>query len=224
MRPEVRLLLAVVAGFVPAIAAAEASQARALEWETERVTLAPSPGVTEATARFKFTNRGAAVVHIRETRSSCGCTVAALDRDTFQPGESGVIRAHFAAGEREGAQSVSIAVVTDEPRAEPYVLTLVVEMQLPVRVVPRFMHWRIGEQPAPKSAQVRALPGWTLVSAQTDTDAFSVELVPPSDGEGPTELRVTPRDTWAKREGRIKLTARSSDATTVESLVWVRVL
>jgi len=201
---------------------ARAVAAPALQWESERVTLAPPAGAADAMAEFKFTNRSETVVRVLEARSSCGCTVAALDKDMFQPGESGNIRARFHIGEREGRQSVTVWVTTDESGAKPYELALAVEIQTPVRLVPRMLWWKIGEEPVPKLVQVRLLEAWRVESVAVNSEDFAVELLKGDDGA--IQLRVTPRDTWASRNSLIKLKVAHGDEPPVEFVAWVRVL
>jgi hypothetical protein len=211
------LSLALVSLFVfagPAMAAA-------LHWEAERVLLSPEVAAKDAEGVFQFTNRGDATVRVVETRASCGCTVAALTRDVLQPGESGEIRALYHIGEREGRQSVTITVTTDEAGARPYELTLEIEINIPVHVVPRFHSWRVGDDPAPKLFEVMRHEGWRLQKAVSESGEFTVEVITLDDGTN--QLRVAPQDTLAVRQCVIRLKLTFGDDKSFDYVAWARV-
>lgn len=51
-------------------------------------------------AVFPFTNAGEDAIEITSVKSDCSCTVAKLDKQVYQPGESGEIKATFTFGAR----------------------------------------------------------------------------------------------------------------------------
>jgi hypothetical protein len=63
---------------------------------------------------FKFTNTSDKPVKITAS-ASCGCTVAALAKDTYAPGESGEIGASFDPHGRPGPQTKNITVTIIDP-------------------------------------------------------------------------------------------------------------
>ncbi len=193
-----------------------------LAWKETRVTLAPPTGAREASAVFEFTNRGSGLVRITDVRSGCGCTVPELERSEVKPGEAGRVRAVFHVGSRRGRQSVTISVMTDEGRSEPYALTLDVEIKDSVDVAPRLVFWKLGDEPVSKSVRVTLVEDFRIVGVESASADFAVELVP---GEGTMrEARVTPRDTFAKRQGAVTLKIARGEAEPEEIQVWVRVL
>jgi hypothetical protein len=193
-----------------------------LEWQASRVRLEPAPGTQEVTALFTFTNRGTEPVKILEVRSGCGCTVTAPETEITPPGETGKIRATFQTGARTGLQTVSIAVTASEPALKTYPLTLEIAITQAATVIPGFVFWKTGDESEAKIMQVELAPGFRFVAAECSAAEFSVEALP---GEaGRITLRVTPRDTWAKRQATIKIKVAARDADPVDVLAHARVL
>ncbi|MEM8834437.1 MAG: DUF1573 domain-containing protein [Planctomycetota bacterium] len=70
------------------------------------------PANTTDEHAFTFTNTGDEAVYIYRTRTSCGCTVAALEKNEYMPGESGKIIARFSP-KGTSRQSKSVFVMTN---------------------------------------------------------------------------------------------------------------
>src|SRR5258708_27443635 len=73
-----------------------------LQWETRELEFSPSVDQTQVIAHFKFQNVGKSEIKITSVSTSCGCTTAALEKDTVAPGEKGEIAATFNFGKRVG--------------------------------------------------------------------------------------------------------------------------
>lgn len=194
----------------------------ALEWKDERVLLEPPAGAREAGAVFTVTNRGAATVRITDVKSGCGCTVAELERTELPPGDSAQLRAVYHVGVRHGRQSVTISVFTDEGRSEPYALTLDVVIKPGVEIAPRLVYWKLGDEPTPKSVRITLVEDFRLLGVESAGAEFAVELLP---GEGAErEVRITPRDTLARRQAQIAVRLARGDSEPETIPLWVRVL
>lgn len=193
-----------------------------LAWKTQRLVLDPPPGATEAAGVFEFVNRGSQPVRIEDVRSSCGCTAMASQSDVVRPGEKGSVRAVFHAGGRKGRQEVAVFVTAREPDARIYELKLEVALKEFATVTPGFVYWKLGDEPGPRMFQVSLAPGFRLVSAAATAADFTVEVV--SRSEEAAQLRVVPRDTWAKRSGTIKIMVAQGDQPPIEVLAYARVL
>ena len=195
---------------------------RALEWEATTVFLEAPAGSAEIQGEFRFTNRGSTTVRIRDVGSSCGCTVPSLEKEVFAPGESGRIRAVYHVDADEGLRSETITVTTDEPLPGPYTLTLEVAVEIPIRITPRLLYWRVGDDPAPKALRLVVDEGWTVSGVESGSDRFSVEMIVA--GDGAILARVTPVDTWARREGKVAVRVARGDGEPIEYVAFVRVL
>lgn len=216
MRAPIRFMI-LVAGWL-AVGGVRAE----LEWQASRIRLEPAPGTQEVTALFSFTNRGTEPVKIVEVRSGCGCTVTAPETEITRPGETGKIRATFQTGARTGLQTVSIAVTASEPALKTYPLTLEIAIRQAATVVPGFVFWKAGDEPEPKIMQVDLAPGFRFVAAESPAAEFTVESERAEDGR--IRLRVTPRDTWAKRLATIRIKVVAGEADPVEVLAHARIL
>jgi len=83
-----------------------------LKWERTSVELAPAVGTESADAEFAFSNEGKTPVTILLVKPNCSCTTASVDKKTYAPGEKGKIRAKITFGDREGAHTTLILVLS----------------------------------------------------------------------------------------------------------------
>ena len=51
-----------------------------LKWEKLEQTFGPGPLDKQVVAKYRFTNVGTSPVTIKDVRTSCGCTTAALEK------------------------------------------------------------------------------------------------------------------------------------------------
>jgi hypothetical protein len=65
---------------------------------------------------FNLTNSGKSDLHIRNVRSSCGCTAVAPSKKVVSPGETVPIKVTFDSRGKRGRQSKSITVITNDPK------------------------------------------------------------------------------------------------------------
>ena len=65
---------------------------------------------------FNLTNGGKTDLHIRNVRSSCGCTAVAPSKKVVSPGETVPIKVTFDSRGKRGRQSKSITVITNDPK------------------------------------------------------------------------------------------------------------
>jgi len=87
------------------------------------------PG-TDNVGEFKFTNVGEGLLTIKEVKGCCGVTTS-LEKQQYEPGESGVVKAKFRAFTAPGTFRRAIQVYSNDPsKAE-------VELTLKARIVPK---------------------------------------------------------------------------------------
>lgn len=65
---------------------------------------------------FTLTNNGKSDLHIRNVRSSCGCTAVAPSKKVIAAGETAPIKVTFDSRGKRGRQSKSITVITNDPK------------------------------------------------------------------------------------------------------------
>lgn len=193
-----------------------------LHWLQRRILIEPPAGAPEASGEFEFVNRGKTPVRVTEVRSGCGCTVMALEKDVVPPGEKGKIRAVFHVGSRQGRQSVAVTVTTSEPETRIYELTVEAEIKEFVSLTPRLHYWKVGDEPKPKIFQVTLMANYRFLGAESATPDFAVEVI--GQENRVVQLRASPRDTWARRDGVFKIKLSQEGRAPVEVLAYVRVL
>ena len=77
----------------------------------------------EVETKFRFTNSGTSELEIANLQGSCGCTVPALEKKKYAPGESGEITVRYNPHNRRGKQSTNVTVTTNSADS-PQVATL----------------------------------------------------------------------------------------------------
>ncbi len=210
------VLVVLVVGF--------AACARAgFHWEKELLCCAAAPGTGKVTARFAFTNTGKTAVKVLDLKSTCGCTVATLERRTFAPGESGEVVAVYSTAGRKGLHEAVLTVKTDDPVEEETRLRLRVLVQEAVVAQPTFLLWEKGEARVSKRVSVQVTDGFGVkgVEAVSATPGVDARLVG-SKGGGAYELVVTP-GTDAPSKAVVELTAQVPGGKQKPVLVHVRV-
>lgn len=65
--------------------------------------------------RFPVHNTTGRVMHLREVRTSCGCTTPTIEQQTLQPGESSAILAKFNTATHRGQRGANLTVVVSQP-------------------------------------------------------------------------------------------------------------
>lgn len=177
-----------------------------LQWDTTQVTQKAEPMVEVVSASFKFTNIGGDVVTIKDIKSSCGCTTAGLEKRIYAPGESGEITAEFTIGSRQGLETKTITITTDEDDA-PTVLTIKTLIPKILEMQPAFVFWQKDEVPEPKTINLKVGLDTPvkIVSAKSDNSNMNVELDVVEEGKS-YRLTVFPASTDDLLKARITLT------------------
>jgi hypothetical protein len=154
-----------------------------LTWETKDADLHPTLTDKTAVAHFKYKNTGDKPVKITSVHASCGCTTAALAKDTVGPNESGEITATFNIGGRSGVQTKTITVVTDDQPEQPTTLKLVATIPQLLEIKPIFLFWSATDVLNPKTITVdvgKDFPVTKLDVSSTDK-SITTEVQPAAD-------------------------------------------
>ncbi len=194
----------------------------ALRWDKKVIELQPGPTEKTARADFNFTNASQKPVVIDRVKPSCGCTTAALEKKSYQPGEKGHITAVFTLGSRKGDQAKSIRVdVRGENPAT--LLTLVTHIGEPARLEPSLVFWRAGEAPRPKTISVKLPPGVRLTRVSSSDPKFATTLEPVGE-QSEYKISVTPDGTAKKATAVLNIQAvtRSNEPRTFQAYAQVK--
>jgi hypothetical protein len=134
-----------------------------LQWETRELEFSPSVDQTQVIAHFKFQNVGQSEIKITSVSTSCGCTTAALEKDTVAPGEKGEIAATFNFGKRVGflentiVEQKTIVVESTDPESPNTSLALKVHIPALAQVRPSSLQWALGESPFAQAINIKIL-------------------------------------------------------------------
>ena len=73
---------------------------------------------------FRFVNKGASELIIKDVKSSCGCTAALLNSSNIKPGQEGTIKVEFDTKNRSGKNSKTVTVQSNDPKDPTKILTI----------------------------------------------------------------------------------------------------
>lgn len=91
----------------------------------------------EVETKFRFTNSGTSELEIANLQGSCGCTVPALEKKKYAPGESGEITVRYNPHNRRGKQSTNVTVTTNSADSPQVVLSVKSEVKPTVMTEPQ---------------------------------------------------------------------------------------
>ena len=91
------------------------------------------------TCTFGFTNTGPGALEITQIKGTCKCTVPALLKTDYAPGESSEVSVQFHAPTYQGPTSQNIFVFSNDPENPKIELTVQAHVQSQVRVTPETM-------------------------------------------------------------------------------------
>jgi len=89
---------------------------------------------------FIIKNAGDGLLLIDKVRTTCGCTVAQPEKKEIQPGESTKIKATLKLASRQGPQTKSITVESNDPENPILTLTLKGTVTSPINIEPRTLN------------------------------------------------------------------------------------
>jgi uncharacterized cupredoxin-like copper-binding protein len=78
---------------------------------------------------FKFENKGTESLVIKDVKTSCGCTAAVVSSTTIKPGQVGSIKVDFDTKNRQGRNSKSITIVSNDTKEPNKVITIYADIQ-----------------------------------------------------------------------------------------------
>lgn len=210
-QPFSSLLLVLVAVSVATFA--QAVESFSLKWDQTQLSYETEIGQERVEAQFAFVNSSVHTVTVTNTSASCGCTVPSLDKTVYAPGESGVLKAIFTIGSRQGHQHKTISVETQaDGKPETYELTLDVEIPVPVTLKPRVRFWNVGDKTTTQDIEIAMNEKFPLIingvkaKPGDESDAFTYDIETKVEGRSYT-LHITPKSMAEKARGVFYLTA-----------------
>jgi hypothetical protein len=121
---------------------------------------------------FALENRGEAPLEIKDAQPSCGCTVAAFDRE-IAPGATGKLHATLATDTFDGPIAKHVTVLSNDPETPRLVLTIKAEVQSYLKLSPTYARiLKVQTQPAEKvGVNLWATDGTPLAVRTVETPA-----------------------------------------------------
>ncbi len=185
-----------------------------LKWEQTTLELRPAIGDKEAVVHFKYQNAGDTPVHIKSVHTSCGCTVAKLQKDDVAPGEKGEITVTFNIGDRTGIQQKTVMVETDDPAHPAAVVTLMVFLPETLEIKPTFVYWEGGEAPKAKTVVARASKDFPVKQLKvTSSSPDFLTKVEPGSAPGEFKIEIEPKQTMHATSATLTIHPDNSEKT-----------
>jgi hypothetical protein len=146
-----------------------------LAWDGMSHDFGNIPDTAMVTHIFKFTNRTDKRVTIQSATGSCGCTVPALAKKAFEPGEAGEMTVTFNPQNRRGPQPKQVTVTYAEPAGTPNtVLTIMSNVQPLMVVEPMKMYLMEVDAKQGKSTEI------TVSGRKADFQVLGVDTTNPN--------------------------------------------
>ncbi len=194
-----------------------------LQWDAKEASLKIRATDAEGHVRFGFVNRGEKPVTITGIHPGCGCTVPALAKNTFAPGERGELAVRFEPRNKEGLNRLPIEVSADDGSSTR--LELVADIEPLVSFDLRYVFWKGAEARTPKrmrmtfaagqSAQIAEVhsnnPGFAVACRALDGSerSFEIEVTPPAEERNYTAIRIRALIGPEKAEREFTVVART---------------
>lgn len=154
-QPTASFLRIIFAAIIASLSAF-AALAENLDWDSKNQSFQADFDDTEIRAVYTFKNTSDKIVEITDTSATCGCTVPSLEKNRYEPGETGKLDALFTIGSRQGKQRKVINVKTTDAsgRTVTYELQLNVDIPVPVTFKPRVRFWKLQKEATSQEIEV----------------------------------------------------------------------
>ncbi len=170
---------------------------------------------------YIFRNTGAGPLTVTQVKTSCGCTVAELDKKTYLPGESGTLNVTFDPKGKSGAVARNITVFTDSDSTPSETLIIRALVKPVVVIEPRVMPFDALEKGETKTKEFKIYgrtDDFKVTRATIDApQTFDIEVVDQGEVEYKNEklrlsvVRVTIRPDAKPDNHRAEVTIRTND-------------
>jgi len=157
--------------------------AAGLDWESTTQDIKVHPLQATAVVTFGFINAGSNAVNILDVKSDCGCLSGQTDKMTYEPGESGAVKATFDLKGRTGPQRKQLLVITDESEALPVSLTVTTTIPAAYDISPQRLTWVGGQRGSQTFTLINVTKTpYRLEKAVSPQEGICVELKPIREG------------------------------------------
>lgn len=130
---------------------------------------------------FLFKNTGSEDLEIQLIKPSCGCTVPDMEKTTYKPGESGVMKVTFDPSGKKGNVSRNITVYTNSMSKPVHTIFLQSIVKPVVLMEPRVLAFDMTNKGQRNTKDIKIFgrfPEFKVTRATTqDSDVFDIEIV-----------------------------------------------
>lgn len=106
------------------------------------LNLGTVPSDTIATGTIKFSNAGDKMMKIKKVQTSCGCTVAKLKKEVYEPGEAGEVQVQFNTRGYSGVVRKNITFYLEEGHPNSIRVIMQARVVPKIEVEPRFIDFQ----------------------------------------------------------------------------------
>ena len=173
-----------------------------LTWDTTYREMKVPAGQKEVLTDFAFKNATSAQIVISSMQTSCGCTVAKIDKKEIAPGESAAVHVRFDVGNRKGEQVKSVVVKTSDQAKQTLILRALI--QDPVSFSQKEFVWNSGTPGVERDSMVELSAGAQILGIESLNDQFDAKLEEMEKGSR-YRIVVTPRSTAVPVASAVKV-------------------
>ena len=172
---------------------------------------------TTAEFRFEFENVYQEPLHVASIRSSCGCTDAAVTKDSLVAHESAAVVAKFNTTSFVGQKAATITIVFDQPYYAEVQLQVAGHVNTDITFDPPEIDFGEVKSGAEPVRQIRIThrgnPAWRITDVRSHCQDLSVSLSPPKNVAGGVTYDMAVKMKPSMPEGDLKnrLTLISND-------------
>ncbi|WP_051312966.1 DUF1573 domain-containing protein [Sporocytophaga myxococcoides] len=117
-------VVATINEYFPPMNPEQLSQAPRLSFDKTVHDFGPVKAGSISETEFEFTNTGKQDLIIRKVKASCGCTAGTPEKTLLKPGEKSKIKVTFNSAGREGAETKTVTIYSNDPQGSNQTLTI----------------------------------------------------------------------------------------------------
>jgi hypothetical protein len=126
-----------------------------LVWETTEHRIPVDLGQEAMQVEFPFSNTGDETVVILDIKHSCGCTMGDLEKDTYEPGESGSLVVTIDLRNMSGELVKEVKVTSRAGETTEDLLWLYADVPVPFKLSPAILSWKAYGDVVPRRLKLQ---------------------------------------------------------------------
>lgn len=182
-----------------------------LVFESTEFAATATPEQDKIPVTFRFKNTSEEAVTVKEVQTTCGCLTAATDKMSYEPGESGEVKAEFSVGSAEGEDIKSLYVLTSDEKNPRQELKTMITVPALFRIEPLMQKWTVNEAAKPKKIDFKVVhkDPIEIVGLTSSRDNFTAEFKEIEKGRH-YEITLIPKTTEAPMLGALSVMTNCS--------------